>query len=208
MRLDSSSSRRRRSNSARPPARSFPAIEQLTYKRGTTARWGGLQRVGVGASDAPARLLFSCRQRGRARRHAARAVVRSGDRQCRHDIGVVQASRIALRRDRRAAQTGTDDDGRRVPRRLRFADLTLAGQDHVVSLVDAGRVVSWTPIAKDGRALPARLRQDQRATNAMTIGETRDFRFVPAHPGRLELQVYDRITGTVVASQAIDGGAR
>ncbi len=95
-----------------------------------------------------------------------------------------------------------------VPQRLRFADLTLAGQDFVVSLVDQGRVVHWTPIAKDGRDLPAALRHDELATNAMTIGETRDFRFLPTHPGRLELQVHDlNNNGMIVASEAIDVGA-
>jgi FtsP/CotA-like multicopper oxidase with cupredoxin domain len=92
-----------------------------------------------------------------------------------------------------------------VPQRLRFGDLTLAGQDFVVSLIDEGRVVRWTPIAKDGRDLPPALRREEVATHAMTIGETRDFRFIPSHPGRLDLKVYDLDNnGMVVASKVID----
>jgi hypothetical protein len=39
----------------------------------------------------------------------------------------------------------------------------------------------------------------------MTIGETRDFQFVPTHPGRLTINVYNLDDdGPIVASQAID----
>jgi len=97
-----------------------------------------------------------------------------------------------------------------VPQRLRFGDLTLGGQDLVVSLVDeTGHVAHWVPLAKDGRDLPAALRRDEIATNAMTIGETRDFEFTPSHPGRFALNVYDlNNNGMIVASQALDVGAR
>jgi hypothetical protein len=96
-----------------------------------------------------------------------------------------------------------------VPQRLRFGDLTLAGQDLVVSIVDErGHVAHWVPLAKDGRDLPAAFRRDEIATNAMTIGETRDFQFIPSHAGRFELNVYDlNNNGMVVASQALDVGA-
>jgi len=92
-----------------------------------------------------------------------------------------------------------------VPQRLRLGLLTLGGQNFVVSLVDAGHVARWTPIAKDGRDLPGELRREAPASNAMTIGETRDFRFVPAHAGRLDLNVYDLDNGgLLVASQPIE----
>ena len=95
-----------------------------------------------------------------------------------------------------------------VPQRLRLGLLTLGGQNFVVSLVDGDHVVRWTPIAKDGRDLPDALRREAPASNAMTIGETRDFRFVPAHAGHLALNVYDLDNGgLLVASQPIDVSA-
>lgn len=91
-----------------------------------------------------------------------------------------------------------------VSQRLRLAVLTLAGQNFVVSLSDGRRALRWTPIAKDGRDLPVQLRREESATNAMTIGETRDFQFVPQRPGRLELRVYDLDNnGMLVATQPI-----
>ncbi len=78
-----------------------------------------------------------------------------------------------------------------VPQRLRFAVMSLAGQDLVASLSDGAHVVRWTPIAKDGRDLPARLQSAEPATQALTIGETRDFRFTPASAGKLTLTIYD-----------------
>ncbi|HEY1655983.1 MAG TPA: multicopper oxidase domain-containing protein [Candidatus Tumulicola sp.] len=91
-----------------------------------------------------------------------------------------------------------------VRQRLRIAVLTLAGQNFVVSLTDGRRAVRWTPIAKDGRDFPPALMREVTATQAVTIGETRDFAFVPARPGQLRLNVYDRDNnGILVASQPI-----
>jgi manganese oxidase len=92
-----------------------------------------------------------------------------------------------------------------VPQRLRLAVLTLSGQNLVVSLSDGPRVLRWTPIAKDGRNLPARLARETDATQALTIGETRDFRFTPQRPGTLVLRVYDLDNnGMLVATQRIN----
>jgi manganese oxidase len=92
-----------------------------------------------------------------------------------------------------------------VPQRLRFAELTLGGQNLVVSLSDASRVLRWTPIAKDGRDLPLRLERETDATQALTIGETRDFRFTPKRAGTLTLGVYDLDNnGMLVGTQQID----
>ncbi len=89
--------------------------------------------------------------------------------------------------------------------RLRFANLTLAGQNLVVSLCDGARVLQWSPIAKDGRDMPLRLQRPGVATHALTIGETRDFRFTPERAGTLTLNVYDADdNGALVASQRID----
>ena len=92
-----------------------------------------------------------------------------------------------------------------VAQRLRFADLTLGGENLVVSLSDGARAVDWTPIAKDGRDLPMAVRIPSVATHALTIGETRDFRFTPTHAGTLTLGVYDEDNnGALVASQRIE----
>ncbi len=92
-----------------------------------------------------------------------------------------------------------------VPQRLRLAVLTLSGQDLVVSLSDGSRVIEWTPIAKDGRNLPPDLRQQRIATQALTIGETRDFRFTPRNAGSLTLNVYDLDhDGLLVGTQVIE----
>ena len=92
-----------------------------------------------------------------------------------------------------------------VPQRLRFAELSLSGENLVISLLDASHVLRWTPIAKDGRDLPIRLQREADATQALTIGETRDFRFTPQHPGTLTLGVYDLDNnGMLVGTQRID----
>ena len=95
-----------------------------------------------------------------------------------------------------------------VPQRIRIGVLTLSGQNLVVSLVDGGRVARWIPIAKDGRDLAPRLQREIPAANAMTIGETRDFRFVPSHAGKLAINVYDLDNnGQLVGSQPIEVSA-
>ncbi len=92
-----------------------------------------------------------------------------------------------------------------VPQRLRIAVMTLSGENLVASLSDGSRVLDWTPIAKDGRDLPPALRQERVATQAFTIGETRDFRFTPHTVGPLELKVYDLDNGgMLVGTQQID----
>jgi hypothetical protein len=78
-----------------------------------------------------------------------------------------------------------------VPQRLRFAVMSLGGENLVASLADGARVVQWTPLAKDGRDLPGRLQRARSATHALTIGETRDFRYTPASAGKLTLTIYD-----------------
>jgi hypothetical protein len=77
-----------------------------------------------------------------------------------------------------------------VPQRLRFINMTALNADLVVSLDGLGAPV-WTPIAKDGLDLDARLRTKRRAVQQLTVGETRDFTFVPTAPGDLTLDVFD-----------------
>ncbi len=92
-----------------------------------------------------------------------------------------------------------------VPQRLRFSDLTLGGEHLVVSLSDGTHTIAWTPIAKDGHDLPARLQKTTISTHALTIGETRDFRFTPTHTGTLTIGVYDMDNNdALVGSQNIE----
>ncbi len=77
-----------------------------------------------------------------------------------------------------------------VPQRFRLINMTALNADLIVSLDGAGAPV-WTPIAKDGLDLDPRLRTQRRAVQQLTIGETRDFTFVPTTPGSLTLDVFD-----------------
>ena len=94
-----------------------------------------------------------------------------------------------------------------VPQRLRLIVLTLGGENLVASLSDGSHVLRWTPIAKDGRDLPARLQRDSVATQGLTIGETRDFRFTPTTPGTLTLNIYDLDNNVLAASQKLEVSA-
>jgi FtsP/CotA-like multicopper oxidase with cupredoxin domain len=57
-------------------------------------------------------------------------------------------------------------------------------------LGDDSTVARWDPIARDGADLPPSLRGMRAATIEMGPGETADFSFVPAQPGRLTLEVW------------------
>jgi FtsP/CotA-like multicopper oxidase with cupredoxin domain len=50
--------------------------------------------------------------------------------------------------------------------------------------------VRWKPLARDGADLPAALRAEKPALLEMSPGETADFTYVPARPGRLMLEVW------------------
>src|ERR1700694_5430880 len=74
--------------------------------------------------------------------------------------------------------------------RFRFINITPVDSDLTYSLVDAtGAPVSWRTIAKDGMDLPPEQALAQRASgDPITVGETRDYRFVPDKPGELYLR--------------------
>ncbi len=78
-----------------------------------------------------------------------------------------------------------------IPQRLRFIELSLSGENLAVSLYAGSHVLMWTPVAKDGRDLSAALQVPEIATRALSVGETRDFRFTPQTAGTLTLGVYD-----------------
>ena len=91
-----------------------------------------------------------------------------------------------------------------IPQRLRLIELSLSGENLVASLSNGSRVLTWTPLAKDGRDLPATLQMPEPATHALSVGETRDFRFTPSKPGTLTLSIYDLDNNNMlVATQRI-----
>jgi hypothetical protein len=50
-------------------------------------------------------------------------------------------------------------------------------------------LLTWRPLAKDGRELPATRQVEQTARSVVTIGETLDFEFVPRAGDKLRLEV-------------------
>jgi FtsP/CotA-like multicopper oxidase with cupredoxin domain len=87
------------------------------------------------------------------------------------------------------------------PQRIRLLNLTLVNSDLVVSL-DGAPGQQWTPIAKDGFAMDPRLQIARTPTQEITIGETRDFSYVPSAVGKTTLDVFEE--GTKVAALPID----
>ena len=73
-------------------------------------------------------------------------------------------------------------------------------------------VADWQAIAKDGADLPPALQVRGRARAALGPGETADFVFVPAHVGRMTLEVFGRSGVSRVALPIVveprDGGGR
>jgi FtsP/CotA-like multicopper oxidase with cupredoxin domain len=73
-------------------------------------------------------------------------------------------------------------------RRVRLINIT---PDDIVtvSLVRGGAPVTWTPVAKDGAALPDALRRPRPARQPIAVGETYDFEIDVPSPARLWLEV-------------------
>ena len=97
-----------------------------------------------------------------------------------------------------------------VPTRLRFIGLTAfnpsatvfltARSDSVFRNFADSLVVQWTPLAKDGYDLEARLRVPRRARQVVSMGETFDYEFTPAVKGRMLLEVRgNAATATLIA---------
>ncbi len=73
--------------------------------------------------------------------------------------------------------------------RLRFINI-LPADAVALRLVNGDVPLQWRPVAKDGSDLPASLRQMGVATvRRIGVGETYDFEWTPAHPGRADLVV-------------------
>jgi FtsP/CotA-like multicopper oxidase with cupredoxin domain len=85
------------------------------------------------------------------------------------------------------------------PTRLRFLNLATVNYAPVVWLtarpdsslagVDDTLTAEWRPLAKDGFDLPESARRMRPASQAVAIGETYDFEYVPARAGNLRLEV-------------------
>jgi hypothetical protein len=90
-----------------------------------------------------------------------------------------------------------------VPQRLRLINLTVANAAAVVSLESTAGRVLWRPLAVDGADIPAVRKQPQPAVRVLTIGQTRDFEFVPASAGELAFIVRARANGPVIARMRV-----
>ncbi len=77
-----------------------------------------------------------------------------------------------------------------VTQRLRFINVTTFWTNAIVSLSDGRRTVRWTPLAVDGADVAPQRRVPEAAVETVTIGQTRDFTFVPSGPGELQLQFW------------------
>jgi FtsP/CotA-like multicopper oxidase with cupredoxin domain len=76
-----------------------------------------------------------------------------------------------------------------VRQRLRFINMTTFWTKAMLQLSSAGRVAHWEPIAVDGADIAQGRRSVQSAIDTITIGQTRDYTFVPAR-GQMLLQIW------------------
>jgi FtsP/CotA-like multicopper oxidase with cupredoxin domain len=76
-----------------------------------------------------------------------------------------------------------------VRQRLRFINVTTFWTNAMLSLSSGGKPLAWTPLAVDGADLPLARRAAEPAVDTVTIGQTRDYTFVPAR-GQSLLQIW------------------
>ena len=86
--------------------------------------------------------------------------------------------------------------------RFRLMNITMGAPGLVFSLVRGGAPVQWMPLGKDGFATPAWQSDSRRAVQAVSIGETYDFRVQSADTASAALELRTG-GGRLVASQAI-----
>jgi hypothetical protein len=77
-----------------------------------------------------------------------------------------------------------------VLQRLRFINMTTFWTNAIVSLSRANHPLEWNPLQIDGAYVSPKHRLAESAVQFITIGETRDFTFVPRKTGDLELQFW------------------
>ena len=93
--------------------------------------------------------------------------------------------------------------------RMRFINITPVDSDLTYSIVDtSGTPLSWRAIAKDGRDLPPEQAAMKTSGDTITVGETRDYSFMPQKEGELYLQAasFQRMwvkTTLIVGPQAL-----
>ena len=73
--------------------------------------------------------------------------------------------------------------------RLRFINISPAGNMRITLVADSTVPIPWTPVALDGADLPPALVIERPGQMRIDVGETADFAFTPAAPGRYALLV-------------------
>ena len=73
--------------------------------------------------------------------------------------------------------------------RFRFVNIGTNDSDTSIALLDEGKPMQWRAIAKDGWTLPQSQATVRPSQQAITVGETYDFEFVPEHRRKLMLEV-------------------
>ena len=68
----------------------------------------------------------------------------------------------------------------------------------IFSLMSDSGFVNWQPVAKDGADLPPAQRRERPAWFLTGPGETGDFEFSPASPGKLRLEVKTQLAGWII----------
>ncbi|HEY5258817.1 MAG TPA: multicopper oxidase domain-containing protein [Candidatus Baltobacteraceae bacterium] len=76
-----------------------------------------------------------------------------------------------------------------VRQRLRFINMTTYFTHVMLSLSVGGRTATWQPLAVDGADLAAMQQSARSAVDTVTIGQTRDYAFVPKR-GNMLLQIW------------------
>jgi len=83
--------------------------------------------------------------------------------------------------------------------RFRFVNIATNDSDTSVALLDSGQAAEWRTIAKDGWTFSETEATIRPARQAITVGETYDFEFVPKHPGKLMLEATEAFLETKVS---------
>lgn len=89
-----------------------------------------------------------------------------------------------------------------VPYRFRLMNITMGGPGLVFALVWNGAPVMWTPIAKDAYDVPPWQAAPRKAVQAVSIGETYDFRVQAPDTASATLELRTK-GGTVLVAQPI-----
>lgn len=89
-----------------------------------------------------------------------------------------------------------------VPYRFRLMNVTMGGPGLVFTLARKGAALEWTPLGKDGWATPSWQAAPRKAVQAVTIGETYDFRVLAPDTASVALELRTA-GGKLVAAQPI-----